>query len=136
MTLTFTQGLRVMGRLELSCMKHLMFVMVDYVTEMTVKKSCKCHEYGSFEQMSICSSCFMYLLFYMSNIWIYVICCVHLASWLVIFYFFLVYPSVSQPIVCCKTFMFDNTRQLFNQILSMHHWPLPSETAFSDLDLA
>ena len=28
-----------------------MFVMVDYVREMTVKKSCKCGECGSFEHL-------------------------------------------------------------------------------------
>ena len=30
-----------------------MFVMVDYVREMTVKKSCKYGEYGSFEHLLI-----------------------------------------------------------------------------------
>ena len=34
--------------------------MVDHVSELTVKKSCKCDEYGSFEQLLFC---FGYLWF-------------------------------------------------------------------------
>ena len=72
MTLMFTQGHRVQGKVELvqslycriacsHCMVELheaaqMFVKVDYVREMTVKKSCKYGEYGSFE--------YLFLLFF------------------------------------------------------------------------
>ena len=62
MTLIFTQGHKVKGKLE-----HVlwflheatqMFVMIDYVRKMTAKKSCKYGEYGPFE----------HLLFLFSNI--------------------------------------------------------------------
>ena len=47
MTLMFTQGHRVVKLHEAT----QMFVMLDYVRVMTVKKSCKCGKYGSFEHL-------------------------------------------------------------------------------------
>ena len=52
MTLTFIQGHRITGKLVLvhlllySCRKQDMFMMVDFVMEMTVKRSYKYSEYG------------------------------------------------------------------------------------------
>ena len=42
-----------------------MFMMVDYVSKMSVKKSCKYGEYGSFEHLLFlwCCCCFVLLLF-------------------------------------------------------------------------
>ena len=34
------------------------FAVVDFVHEMTAKKSCKYSEYVSFEHLNTCSSCF------------------------------------------------------------------------------
>ena len=55
MTLMFTQGHRVTGKLELVqsfCWKVTWSSSnVDYVREMPVKKSCKCGDYGSFEHL-------------------------------------------------------------------------------------
>ena len=58
MTLLFTQGHRVTGKLErvqlFSCKLHeatQMFVMVDCVSEIAVKRSCKYGKYGSFEHL-------------------------------------------------------------------------------------
>ena len=56
MTLIFTQGLRVRGKLELvqssSCIVATeLFMMVDYVRKMTVKTSCEYGEYESFEHL-------------------------------------------------------------------------------------
>ena len=59
MTLMFSQGHKVAEKLKLVQYKAVvklheatgMFVMVDYVREVTVKKSCKCGEYGSFEHL-------------------------------------------------------------------------------------
>ena len=43
-------------------MEQLKKVMVDYVREMTVKKSCKYGEYGSFEQ-------WLFLLIHIGNLY-------------------------------------------------------------------
>ena len=52
MTLMFTEGLGATGKLELvQPSVAQMFVMVDCVIEMTVKKSCKSGENGSFEHL-------------------------------------------------------------------------------------
>ena len=55
MILMFTQDHRAAGRLELSVVKlheaTAIFVMVDYVREVTAKKSCKYGKYGSFENL-------------------------------------------------------------------------------------
>ena len=55
MTFIFIEGHRVTGNQELvqsfCCKSTQMFVMVDYVREMTAKKSCKYGEYGSFEHL-------------------------------------------------------------------------------------
>ena len=58
MTLIFTQGHRVTGKVGLvqSSVVRLhratqMLVTVNYVRKMTVKKPCKCSEYGSFKHL-------------------------------------------------------------------------------------
>ena len=62
MTLVFTQGHRLTGKLDFVSLSAVelhettqMFMMVDYIWEITVKKSCKNSEYG----LSICSTCFL-----------------------------------------------------------------------------
>ena len=56
MTLMFTQGHRVAGKIELVlsfCFTETIqvFVIFDYYRKMTVKKSRKYREYGSFEHL-------------------------------------------------------------------------------------
>ena len=60
MTLLFTQGHRIMGKARTCAVivklheETQIFMMVDRVKEMTVKKSCK---YGNMDHLSSCSSC-------------------------------------------------------------------------------
>ena len=74
MVLLSTQGLRLPGKLELVLFFRYkvykatqMFVMVDYVREMTSKKSCKYSKYGSFDHV-------LFLFFY------FPLCAVNLAK--------------------------------------------------------
>ena len=62
MTLLCTQGHRVTRKLENLCCHFVikfhettkMFLMVNYKRRMTLKKSCRYGEYGSFEHLLVC----------------------------------------------------------------------------------
>ena len=78
-----------------------MFVMVAYVREMTVKKSCKCGEYGSFEHKFV-------LLAHLFEKYMDLFNELRLFIW---------------PAICpsAKTLTFDITRKLFTKFCHNSH---------------
>ena len=74
MSLMFTQAHMVMGNINLCnhCVVKLheatqVFMMVDYVREMTVRRSCKYGEYGSLKHMLFLLSSFLSFLLSLSS---------------------------------------------------------------------